>query len=219
LRADVLAPDVKAKLAEADCAGSPACAEVAAELHRLRDMQLGPEKSGTVIRAASNRVVERYRERREKGGRLSTELLNGIDVGDVPAKTFACEFAVALATQVDWAARDMRGERGDGLERDRRRQAEGSSRREGRPASPRQRDVEALRERGTWSVPGTLACNADLADICDDFPDVPVNRIRQVLVDKSSCAGKQLCLTEVLERTRQAIRDGLKKPTTGAGEA
>jgi hypothetical protein len=123
--------------------------QLAVELHRLRDLHLGVEKSATVIRAAANRVVERYVAGREKGGRLSTELLNGIDVADVPAKTFAREFAVALANQVTWTAREVQGQLGDGLERGHRKKTTGSARLEGCPATARQRDVEALRERGT----------------------------------------------------------------------
>ena len=154
-------PRYQGKLAEADRAGSPAGAEVAVELHRLRDLHLGVEKSATVIRAADNRVVERYVAGRGKGGRLSTELLNGIDVADVPVKTCARGFAVALANQVTWTAREVQGQLGDGLERGHRKKTTGSARLEGCPATARQRDVEALRERGTWSISGTRACNAD----------------------------------------------------------
>jgi hypothetical protein len=150
---------------------------VAVQLHRLRDLQLGPEKSGTVIRAAANRVVELYIARRERGGRLTTELLNAIDVADVPAKTFAREVAVALANQVTWVAKDMHGERGDGLGSP--RQATVSARRDGCSTSARQRDIETLRHNGTWGIPGTRACNADLADICDDFRNVPDRRSRR----------------------------------------
>jgi hypothetical protein len=108
LQGDVLPPDIRSQLAAAVDAGSPVGPEIAAQLHRLRDMQLGLEEVITVIQAAANRVVADYISARERGGKLSAEQLANIDVAEVPAKTFAREFAVALGNQVRWRAEEAR---------------------------------------------------------------------------------------------------------------
>ena len=103
-----LADDIRRKLKDALDGGSRVGPEIAAQLHLLRDMQLGREEAGAIIRAAANRAVERYVAARERGGKLSKEQLDNIDLPDVPAKSFAREFAVALSNQVKWKKESSR---------------------------------------------------------------------------------------------------------------
>jgi hypothetical protein len=102
LQRGVLADDIREQLVAAVEAGSPVGPDIAAHLHRLRNLQLGREESLTVIRAASNKAMARYVAARERGGKLSREQLDNIDVPDIPAKTYAREFAVAIGNQVMW---------------------------------------------------------------------------------------------------------------------
>jgi len=57
---------------------------------------------------ATNYVVKCYTDKRERGGKLSKEQLDDIDVPMVPAKTFASQFAAALGNQVGWKSADVR---------------------------------------------------------------------------------------------------------------
>jgi len=165
LRPGLLCDDIREKLAAAVAAGSPVVSEIALQLHRLRDLQLGAEEAGTVIRAAANYVVTRYVADRERGGKLSREQLDNIDVPDIPTKTFAREFAVALANQVRWKSQEVA----------RQRQS---------PASSRECALADLHNRSTWTVQGTSASNVDLLELAMEFPNVDVNRLRRMLVDK-----------------------------------
>jgi hypothetical protein len=112
LKQGLLPGDIRERLAAAVEAGSSVGAEIASHLNRLRDLQLGPEESLTVIRAAANYVVDRYVAERERGGKLSKERLDDIDVPGVPAKTFARQFMVALGNQVGWKSMEVKRREG-----------------------------------------------------------------------------------------------------------
>src|SRR5262249_27990106 len=80
LKQGLLPEDIRERLAAAVDAGSQVGPDIASHLHRLWDLALGLEESHTVIRAAANFVVERYTDKRERGGKLSKEQLDDIDV-------------------------------------------------------------------------------------------------------------------------------------------
>jgi hypothetical protein len=52
----------------------------------------------------------------------------------------------------------------------------------------RDRELAELLERGTLSVGGTTACNTDL---CDDFPDIPIKSMRQILTNECSISAQR----------------------------
>jgi hypothetical protein len=190
LQVGLLAEDIRTKLIEAINAGSGVGPDIAVHLHRLRDLQLGPGQSLTLIRAAANRAVGRYVGARERGGKLSRAELDSIDVAGVPAKTFAREFAVALGNQVTWAA-----ERKNSLQRSgapwgqpalasdsQTSHADGT-------ANQRDRELGDLRNRSGWTVPGTTATNADLLSLAAEFPTIEIGQLRRMLVDQYASLG------------------------------
>jgi hypothetical protein len=180
LQPGILAEDIRERLTAAVEAGSRLGPEIAAHLHGLRDLQLGPDASLIVVRAAANRAVERYVAARERGGKLSRAELDNIDVPDIPAKTFAREFAVALGNQVSWAA-DRRNSSQPSWRRQGSAAAQSQS---GGPVGQRDEELAGLRAKAGWTVPGTSATNADLASLAEEFPTVEINQLRRILVDE-----------------------------------
>jgi hypothetical protein len=180
LQPGILLEDVRERLSTAMGAGSAVGSEIAGQLHRLRDLQLTREESLAVIRAAANHVVERYVAARERGGKLTKEQLDSIDVPDVPAKTFAREFAVALGNQVKWKA--------EAIERQREPSSSVRSARHGSwkggVLSARDKELADLRAKSSWTVTGTTASHADLVSLAEEFPTIDVNRLRRMLVDQ-----------------------------------
>jgi hypothetical protein len=193
LKPGVLAEDIRERLAAADEAGSRLGPEIASQLHRLRDLQLGAEQSLTVIRAAANYVVKRYVASRERGGKFSTDQLENIDVPEVPAKTFAREFVVALGNQITWVMErknrlqptlrhDYRQGQGGSTPKQQPSQAEG-------PARQRDRELVDLQTRSSWTVSSTAATNADLLELATEFPTIEISRVRRMLVDQFANLG------------------------------
>jgi hypothetical protein len=176
LQPRLLAEDIRTKLIEALDAGSGVGPDIATHLHRLRDLQLGPEQSLNLIRAAANRAVDRYVGARERCGKLSRAELDSIDVPEVPAKTFAREFAVALGNQVTWAA-------------DRKKQRPWQTSHADGPASQRDRELADLRNRSGWAVSGTAATNTDLLLLAEEFPTIDICQLRRMLVDEFARLG------------------------------
>jgi hypothetical protein len=179
LQGGVLAEDIRERLAAAVEAGSRLGPEIAAQLHRLRDLQLNREESLTVVRAPANRVVERYVAGRERGGKLTKEQLDSIDVPDVPAKTFAREFAVALGNQVKCTA--------EATERQREHASSARSARHGSwkgVLGARDKELADLRAKSSWTVTGTTATFADVESLAEEFPTIDINRLRRMLVDQ-----------------------------------
>jgi hypothetical protein len=100
-------------------------------------------------------------------------------VSDVPAKTFAREFLVALGNQVTWkregAARRSRCSRSPlGF---------ASQSQAGGHIPECEKELADLRTRSAWAVPGTTATNADLLSLAEEFPAIEINRLRRMLVD------------------------------------
>src|SRR5262245_16486062 len=185
LQPGLLAEDIRERLTAAVEAGSGLGPEIAAHLHALRDLQLGLDASLVVVRAAANRAVERYAAARERGGKLSRAELDNIDVSDIPAKTFAREFAVALGHQVTWAV-DRKNRSRPSWHRQGSAAAQSQS---GGPADQRDEELAGLRAKGGWTVPGTSATNADLASLAEEFPTIEINRLRRMLVDEFAARG------------------------------
>jgi hypothetical protein len=185
LQAGILFEDVRERLAAAMGAGSAVGPEIASQLHRLRDLQLVREESFAVIRAAANRAVDRYVADRERGGKLSKEQLDNIDVPDVPAKTFARGFAVALSNQVTWKV--------EAIERQRENSSSGGSPRRGSgkggAISTRDKELADIRAKSSWTVTGTSATIADIVSLAEEFPTIEIGRLRRMLVDQFAQLG------------------------------
>jgi hypothetical protein len=193
LEPGLLAEDIRERLAAAVAAGSRLGPEIASQLHRLRDLQLGADESLTVIRAAANYVVERYVASRARRSKLTSEQLDDIDVSDVPAKTFARAFVVAIGNQITWLIeRKSRLQPGG---RHQFRQGQWRSDRElqtsqaNGPASQRDRELVDLQTRSAWVISGTTAANADLLSLAAEFPTIEISRLRRMLVDQYADLG------------------------------
>ena len=72
------------------------------------------------------------------------------------------------------------------------------------------RDFAALLTNPMWSVGRTIATNADLVGLCEEFPTMRPNRVRQHLIDAyAGLAGSTsdvIALSDLLEDTRDAVR-------------
>ena len=115
----------------------------------------------------------------------------------MPAGAFVRNLAAALGKRVEWAKRDT-ASRSDG-----QRPRSGST-------GSSDRGLEALLTNPFWSVGKTNATNADLFDLCEEFPDVPPHRVRRFLIDAHAdlvvSASDVVALSDVLEDARNDIR-------------
>jgi hypothetical protein len=120
----------------------------------------------------------------------------------MPPGEFVRNFASALAKRVEWAKRDITlGKLVPGARLDSQ---------EPTAASARDRELAALADKPMWGVTGTNATNADLVDLCDEFPTMRPNRVRQVLIDAyagvADSTRDAVALSDVLDDTREAMR-------------
>jgi hypothetical protein len=201
-----LPADVIAKLREASSKGmDDHLAEVARKLSALRGLGLKDEEIRDHVLGARNHVLGIWSEKRVAKGTLTDEEADDITAMSMPPGGFARGLAAALARRVDWVKSDLRtGKLTPGLPRDCG---------EPKPAAAWDREMAALFQNPLWSVARTPATNADLVDLCEEFPTVRPNRIRRQLIDAYASMvspGEAVSLSELLEETRDAIREELE---------
>jgi hypothetical protein len=207
-----LPADVIAKLREASAKGmDDRLAEVARKLSALRALGLDDDHIRDLVIATRDYLLEGWAEKRVSKGKLTEDEADCIGLAPMPLGAFVRNLASALAKRVEWAKRDIAlGKLIPGSRLDRR---------EPRASSARDRELAALADKPMWGVTGTNATNADLVDLCDEFPTMRPNRVRQLLIDAFATLADSnrdaVALSDVLDDTREAIRRELDQQRAG----
>ena len=150
-------------------------AEVARKLSALRGLGLDDDQIRDQVIAARDHVFVVWSEKRVAKGKLTEEEADCIGATSMPPGAFARGLGAALAKRVEWAKRDAAsGKLNPGSRSDRQ---------ERRSASTSDRELAALLANPMWSVGRTIATNADLVGLCEEFPTMRPNRVRQLLID------------------------------------
>ena len=191
------------KLREASSKGmDDHLAEVARKLSALRRLGFDDDQIRDQVIQARDYVIAAWSEKRVKSGKLTEDEADGISATSMPPGAFARNLAAALAKRVEWAKRDTTSGKLSLPSR--------SNGQEPRSATKRDRELAALEANPFWSVGKTNATNADLHDLCEEFPDVPPHRVRRFLVDAYAnsvvSASDVVSLSDVLEDARNDIR-------------
>jgi hypothetical protein len=203
-----LPPDVIVKLREAGAKGmGDHLAEVARKLSALRGLGLDDDQIRDQVIAARDHIFVVWSEKRVSQGKLTEEEADCIGATSMPPGALARGLGAALAKRVEWVKPDLAsGKLRPGLKSD--GQAP-------KPAGNSNRELAALCANPMWSVGKTPATNADLIDLCEEFPAMRPNRVRQHLIDAyAGLAGSTsdvIALSDLLEDTREAVRQELDK--------
>jgi len=195
-----LPPDVSAKLREAADKGmDDHLAEVARKLSALRGLGLDDDQIRDHVIGARDYVFANWAEKRVAKGTLTEEEADCTGVTSMPPGGFARGLATALAKRAEWTKRDTASGK---AQLDRQRLSSSSD-----------RELAALLANPMWSVGRTPATNADLIDLCEEFPAMRPNRLRQLLIDAyaglASSTSDVIALSDLLEDTRDAVRQEL----------
>ena len=199
-----LPPDVIAKLREAADKGmDDHLAEVARKLSALRGLGLDDDQIRDHVIGARDYVFGTWAEKRVAKGTLTEEKADCIGATSMPPGAFARGLTTALAKRVEWTKRDTAsGKLNPGAQLDRQQRSSTSD-----------RELVALLANPMWSVGRTPATNADLVDLCEEFPAMRPNRLRRLLIDAyAGLAGSTsdvIALSDLLEDTRDAVRQEL----------
>ena len=201
-----LPPDVIAKLQEAAAKGmGDPLAEVARKLSALRGVGLDDDQIRDHVVGARDYILKAWSEKRVSQGKLTEEAADCIGIAAMPPGTFARSLGAALAKRIGWVKRDVASGKVSPGSR--------SDRQERRPAGTSERELAALLANPMWSVGRTIATNADLVGLCEEFPAMRPNRVRQLLIDAHAVlAGSTrgvFALSALLDSARTAIRQEL----------
>ena len=207
-----LPSDVISKLQEAAAKGmGDHLAEVARKLSALRGLGLDDDQVRDHVIGARDYVFQVWSEKRVAKGKLTEEEADCSGATSMPPGAFARGLGAALAKRVEWAKRDAApGKLNPGSPSDRQ---------ERRLASSLDREFAALLANPMWSVGRTIATNADLVGLCEEFPTMWPNRVRQHLIDAyadlAESTSDVVALSDLLEDTRDAVRQELdeQEPT------
>src|SRR5262245_19861224 len=203
-----LPPDVIGKLQEAMAKGmGDHLAEVARKLSALRGLGLDDDQIRDQVIAARDYVFVGWSEKRVDKGKLTEEEADCAGASSMPPGAFARGLAVALAKRVEWVKRDVASGK---FTRGPQPHSE-----EPRARSTSDKELAALLANPMWSVGRTIATNADLVDLCEEFPTVRPNRVRQHLIDAyaelATSTSDVVPLSDLLDCTRENIRSELEK--------